>query len=696
MEFTPRIQKILQIILMAENSVTETDIAKQIGVSKRTIQREMDYIETGLQEYQLELKKKKNIGVSICGNSINLEKLQKEIEQTSTQIIADKEARRKYLICELLRERVSNKLFYFSNMFGVSESTISKDLESIEEWFEQSHLQLIRRPGFGIILSGSEKNYRLAIQKYIHENVDSEVSKLLVKGDGKIILDVLSNYEDQNVYGLINSEILGRVSGALKKMHEPRFVQMTEDSYIGLIMHTAIALDRIMKGETLKNHTTLDKEIEQDMDYDLAKRIVFRLEKEFQLKILPEEVLNILLHIKGAKVNYSDTTVGKKVEDTEKIIDIVEEMIDVFDSNYAFELKNDETFLHGLLIHLRPTMIRLRNGMNIHNPLLDELREEYKEVFAKCKQASTVIEKVTGYSVPDAEVGFLTMHFEAALVRVQDRMEIHRNVEIGVICASGFGLARLMTSKLKNSFSQNVTWKTYGKEEISPYIISKTDFFVSSINYDELDIDSIKISPLVTKDDLQQIQIKIEEYSHMPEKNQKGDFTRQLDEINLVIRDIKHLIKSYKNFIVEPSIRFEELIDKMTGKITSDAENAFVLKNDLASREKIMSQIFPEMGFALLHCRTKAVRDSFFYTVTPSGGLNFLDASMKGIKVVIILLMPMDGNIEKNKNILGFISSSFIEDDSFLKIIFEGEEEQIREKLKSILKKYFNEYIVEI
>ena len=82
MELTPRIKQILQFVLEKNEPVLEQDIAQHIGVSKRTVQREFDYIAAGLADYDLSLCKKKNIGVWIDGDAVNLNRLRKEVTET--------------------------------------------------------------------------------------------------------------------------------------------------------------------------------------------------------------------------------------------------------------------------------------------------------------------------------------------------------------------------------------------------------------------------------------------------------------------------------------------------------------------------------------------------------------------------------------------------------------------------------------
>lgn len=111
-------------------------------------------------------------------------------------------------------------------------------------------------------------------------------------------------------------------------------------------------------------------------------------------------------------------------------------------------------------------------------------------------------------------------------------------------------------------------------------------------------------------------------------------------------------------------------------------------------RERISSQIFAEFGFALLHTRTKGVVRPGFHVCMTRKLESFRDPYFKGIRVVFVMLVPVDGNLRINNEILGHISSTLIEDFHFLDVILKGEKEEIRDELSRCLKKYFNKYIL--
>lgn len=245
MELTPRIRQIILYLLNAEQPATDSEVADALGVSKRTILREADYISAILKGYDLTLVRKKGEGSQIEGTAEKKAELLEAVRSHSDQIISDKEKRRELLKLELLRNREPQKLFYYSDMFGVSEATISNDLEAISKWAEECHLSIIRKPGFGISLSGSEKSYRTAMQRFVTENMKNQK---------------LRN-EDDNIYLLMNEEILSEVEAVLDEVNDPYLHLLTNDAYVGLLVHLAVAVERMSQGEIVSS-TTYDASLD--------------------------------------------------------------------------------------------------------------------------------------------------------------------------------------------------------------------------------------------------------------------------------------------------------------------------------------------------------------------------------------------------------------------------------------------------
>ena len=312
----------------------------------------------------------------------------------------------------------------------------------------------------------------------------------------------------------------------------------------------------------------------------------------------------------------------------------------------------------------------------------------------KCEKAAEVIREKTDLVPNDAEIGYLAMHFGAAKERIDSRKRKKRTVTIGVICASGFGVAQLMMAKLRSHFSDwDIVLKAYGVDEITQHTVSRTDFFISSINVDELGVDYCQVSPLITNKDVLQISVKIDEYASMPARQENNDFTRQLDEINNIITRVKGVIRRYHHLIVSKDTTLEALIKLIAADITDTPRAAAVLAADIIAREQVMSQLFPEIGIALFHCRSKAVKDCQIITAGLEGESSFTDPKLSGIKAVLCMTMPIDEHRQQNAEMLGRVSGAIVEDEEFLAALKRGDEEGIQDKLQEILRAYFSEQL---
>lgn len=692
MNLTPRLRKILLILLEKDTTMSVQELAERVGVSKRTVQRELEYLGNELDAYGISFESRTGKGVWLSGDIEQKKKLQQELCRSDDYDVSDREDRRKRLLLEILKDKGLKKLFYYADLFQVSEATVSSDLESVEGWLEEHGLKVTRKPGSGTMISGSEENYRKAIRVFIEENIDTRTLREAYDISESEKPEEISYH---SISWIFKEDVLKKVTKCISGMNNRKILSLTESSYVGLVLHITIAINRILKNEIIETKEELLQRMEKDEDFLLAEEIVARLEEEFAISIPEIEKAYICLHIKGAKHQGIEWDGAKTVEiERQELLEMMNEMIDAYDKEAAFVLKQDNEFIQGLLAHLQPTLIRLIYDMKIANPVLEEIKSSYPDIFEKSKNVARVLEKWVQRPVPEEETGFLAVHFGAAMVRMEGKQENLRRVRVGIVCASGIGISRLMLSKLDKMFKDRLWMETYGKNDITPYIISKTDFFISSISLKNVDADILWVNPLLNDEDIDKIGQKLYYYERLPRKEQEETlFSTELEQINLLAMQIKTIIRYLEVFKVSNDVTFGELVEAIARKMSPYGDRQAMIQADIEEREKIASQVFAEFGFALLHTRTKGVMRPSFSVCLTKDGKAFKDPYFKGISVVLVMLLPVDENIRINSDILGYISSSLIEDYDFLLTITGGDKPKIEEELSKQLRKYFNKYI---
>ncbi len=698
MNFTPRLRQIL-LVMLNEELISVKSLSEQVGISKRTIQRELEYIDHYLKKYNVRIRSKAGRGIWLEGTEEHRDHLYRELKDQNLMDSTNREERRKRLAVELIKDQEPKKLYYFSNAFKVSETTISRDLEKIESWFAPYHLRIEKKPGIGVVLQGSEKNYRTAAHDFIINNVDSSVIKYIFEEDEKFNASAIENYEEiKNIFKILDDSVLKRVCLCFSSFRDIQVNRLTQESYYELIIHVTIIVERVIKGEIIENNEKLMNEIRKDKNLKAALEIVNALEEEFEIEIPDNELAYICLHLNCTKlqsVEMTDCDFGE--EEQQKLLELVHEIIVAYDEVLSNTLKTDEEFVRGLLVHLKPTLVRMRNSFPIINPHLEEIKEIYPDIYKRCKYVGKFLEARTGYKFPEAEIGFLAAHFGAAIVRQERAKEKKRKVRIGLVCASGIGISRLMSSRLEKYFHSRICMNTYGKDDLTPFVKSNNDFFVSSTSLEDDEKEVVYVNPLLPENELRIIETKVSKFELLAGTLESdNDFNRQLEKINYLSAKIRFVLKEYRCIEVDKEMGFRPLIHYLTGQIADNQVFAEIIEHDILKREEIATQVIPQFEIGLFHARTKGVNSPCIYTCVSKEKTAFVHPYLQNMRAVIMMLVPYDENAEDNSRMLSSISEALFQDEEFLEAVKTEEQEVVRSYLSDILKEYFQCYLNEL
>lgn len=695
MDISPRLKQILISLLEEQNVISIQQLSEIVGISKRTIQREMSGVNQILAPYHISFISKTGKGVWLEGEEIQRKQLYDSLKEVRHLDMNDKNQRRKRLIFELLKQKESRKLFYYADLFGVSETTISNDMEVIEEWFSWMDLKIIRKQGVGVSLEGSEKGYRLAIRRFLTENIQREEIRNLLNYGSKGIEE--TSIEEKEYYQLISFDVFDQVIVCLNSMSKTKISRMEESSYLGLALHLTITIIRLQQGKYLEQE---EFDYERGEEWILVCDLIERLNALFSIRMSKEEVDSIYLQIKGARIQYAQVQEELNEGNKEEVTNIIRKLLQCFDTEKAYELQQDEELIHGLSIDIQAMLIRMTNNITIYNPLLKQIKDSDPHTFECVKRAIRFIEKEKRIVISEEEIAYLAVHFSAALLRLESKKQNLRKVKIGIICASGIGISKLMESKLKQRFHGEVELYSYAFEDINGFIEGTLDFFVSSLPIPNhiLQIEIVLVNPLLSEEDMKKIESMVLKYAHLPVKKEKEnvEFTKKLEKISFMASQIKTILSNCSLIQMKENSTLEEVIKIMAKKVARYPEYEHYIERDIHKREKIATQMIEEMGFALFHARTNGVLEPRLLFGVTTSRTPFIDPSMKKMKGIVMMLIPNDIYVQQNAELLGVISSSLIENEDFLTTIFHGEEHEIQEYVTKKLKQYFKQYLEKI
>src|SRR5699024_7669624 len=134
------------------------------------------------------------------------------------------------------------------------------------------------------------------------------------------------------------------------------------------------------------------------------------LEKVLDMDIPDDETGYITMHLLGAKSQKNQDNFP--MESDMDAAYLATALIQYVTDHTHQDLTQNHTLFNDLVVHLRPSLYRLDQGLMIHNPLLAEIKDDYGDLFHLLEDA---VEHVyPGCTFPDDEIGFLVLHFAAA------------------------------------------------------------------------------------------------------------------------------------------------------------------------------------------------------------------------------------------------------------------------------------------
>lgn len=596
--FKKRHREILKILIDNDAPVTTDHIANIMRVSTRTIRSDLQIIEEILDDFDIKLIRKPRVGIYLDAQTdkkiMLLEKLPHIGEYNAEPF--DTQEREKYIISRLLKSNKTLTTQELADDLFVSRMTISNDLDNIEKWLNKHKLSLIRKPNYGIKITGNEENLRNAYAAFIASYSKKSKFKNGVAECDTVPLDKrLATENLKQLRDMFPQIDVRKVERAILESEKLMGSSFTEETYTALVVHLVISIKRLRAKKDIKMPDSQIKKLKETEEFNLAAFIAGELERAFDVKFPESEKGYISLHILGAKIQ--NQMVFLKEKDLEIIlkdfdddlIQIVYDIIHVTENTLDVKLSNDKMLVTGLALHLRPVINRLKNGMNLHNPVLDQIKENYTAIYGIAWIAAGIIENRLGIKVGEEEVGYLAMHLGAAIDRAKSPKRAL------VVCSSGIGTAQLLSSRLKKVLPDIILEDIVPSRLVQSIIQSKSiDLIITTIPLEVKGIPIALISPLVTQADVLKIRSVIDNIGRI--KNikiiQQAQNYKKGIVSNLIPQELIFCKLNYR--------KKEELIEKV-GNIL--AKKGYVRKefiNTALEREKITSTYIGK-GVAIPH-----------------------------------------------------------------------------------------------
>ena len=484
---------VLLDILENEGWARIRDLAQKFHVSDRTIRYDLDVVDDFLQFNNLSsLIRKQNGGVKFVESVEEKTKLLRLFQHLGLyQYVLSSNERLQKILAELLYVKDYIRINDLAAILYVSRGTVIKDLQKVREWLERRHLELRSIPKYGIKVVGPEREFRQAVVELLRKNLSlSYMLEWITTSEPNLSDSQLFKCWLENIDVAFLQTYIRRLENELK-------VVFSDVAFSGLVIYLIVSIYRIRAGRDIVGRQSELEVLQSSRTFAIALTTIPLLEERFDLSIPLDEVSLFTEYILGS--NVASSAVEEQDSRTE-IQMLACNLIARVSQDVPYDLTEDHQLLEGLLEEVRPTLFRVKYGLSLENPYLDEVKSNYPLLFESVRKHTNSLAAYIGGQLLDEEISYLTVHFSAALERMKNRDKTQPSVL--VICAAGTGTANLLSSRLQSLFDIKIVAVAPCRQVQMLLEIHHVDIIVSTVPIPPVSIPILIVNPLLPPHDI--------------------------------------------------------------------------------------------------------------------------------------------------------------------------------------------------
>lgn len=178
-------------------------------------------------------------------------------------------------------------------------------------------------------------------------------------------------------------------------------------------------------------------EIEKTREYHLVRRY---------FADFPEwEITYLCLLLLGTRLSSPAEEIFEN-RANQSVYGITKALVVEFEKIACVEFENREELERSLFVHINSSLYRYQYGIQIGNPMREDIIREYHSVFEITKTVCKYLEQMIGLPIPDGEVAYLALHFGSHLRISKEKGE---RLRILIVCVNGISTGNMLKREVK-------------------------------------------------------------------------------------------------------------------------------------------------------------------------------------------------------------------------------------------------------
>ena len=674
MLLTKRSGDIIRVLIRfpQDKPITTAIISDELHISSRSIQRELPTVEKWLTAKGFRFVRKRSVGLFLDEPDDRRRELLTLLDATGTDIPSadDRHNRQRQLLHALLFAREPVKSLTFMDQFGISEGTLTSDLNQIEKWFDKYHLRLVRRQGLGIFLTGSETARRQAVTSHLKDQKaipEAEISESITDSVAQIVSD-----------------------GA-RTLH----LNLSDNGYLRLNIYLSYSVCRIRQGEYITAEEAAFEDLTMEPEFAVAEYLMQKLRQTFRLPIIESETRYLAIFLTGIRIwsaEQRDLTSKRDFDVHQITLALIQNVSEILDIDFG----SDPQLARELGMHIQPAIGRIRAVIPIENPLLEDIQNRYDEIYQACTAGCISLSASYGLpSFPPSEVGFISIYFSMALDR---RAKLARRISVIIVCPTGIGSSRLLAENLHKAYPDLDIRGTTSAFHIDPEELAQNDIdlIISTVRLDTT-YRYIYVSPLLNRQDRMLLDSKFQlilsqksdRRPHAEKKVPETSFTRK--DIHFVSRtgaEIEYLLDHIRIGRAPVLQERHEILAYAASLFSDTPEMESHFYEILKKRDQIADTYMKPFHALLLHGKSPDIMHPCF------GYVHLEPPIYENARIIlgaIVTFIPENDPDQVSAPIVSEIIGSLMEQPELLKALREDDDERFTLLLETSLMKFYKE-----
>ena len=250
-----------------------------------------------------------------------------------------------------------------------------------------------------------------------------------------------------------------------------------------------------------------DKEKKEIMDTKEYEMVSMRFPE-----LNESEQLYLALHLLGSRmqsipVDFMEEHSGQESQRLSKIL------VNAFSRIAGVGFSKEKELTKALAAHLKISMYRYRYGIQLANPMLENIKSEYGDLFELTARTCKYLEKEIGFPIPEGEIAYITLHFGAFISAGQEK---EQKLKILIICPNGVSTANMIWGEIQTLVPDAdvvdvCSLKEYN--ETHDYNVVISTIVIENEN------DLILVHPILTDNDRMKVLQRCMKYKHKNDMN---------------------------------------------------------------------------------------------------------------------------------------------------------------------------------